>query len=51
MEEEVQKLRRQNARLTEDLRKAHSSSTSKKSGCAVGEPHSGAEAAPTLAPE
>jgi len=42
MEEEVQKLRRQNARLTEDLRKAHIIiDVQKKSGCAVGQSHSG----------
>ena len=38
MEEEVQKLRRQNVRLTEDLRKAHIIIDVQKSGCAVANP-------------
>jgi len=43
LEDEVQKLRRQNGRLAEDLRKAHIIiDVQKKSGCAVGESESGA---------
>ena len=41
MDEENQKLRRQNARLTEDLRKAHIIIDVQKSGCAVGSSDSG----------